>query len=349
MWRRFFIIFSYTAIASLALLYALVLIIDPYDTLPFSPRLERTAVSTNQRFSYPALAAKARFDSAVIGTSTTRLLKPGELDAALGGRFVNLSMNSATAYEQSQIFKIFLAAHPRPKTIIFGIDISWCEAGAMPARFTFRPFPPWLYDGDPWNDAFYLLNMSAVEQAGRQLATLTGLRETKYGRDGYRNFLPMTSEYDLTKARNNLYGGAVPQPKTEVAPPGEGYSEYRRGLVFPTHDYLVRMIETLPAETLKVFMFVPYHHFTQPARGSADEARWDECKQRTVRLASRHANAHVLDFMFLSQITGVDTHYWDPLHYTTEIAARLAPMISSGVMDRRGQPGLFRYLGDNSP
>ncbi len=344
MWRRFFKLFLGTTVGTLAALYAFVLIVDPYDTLPFSPGFERTAVSTNQRFSYPALAAKSGFDSAVIGTSTTRLLKPAELGGALGGRFVNLSMNSATAYEQSEIFRLFLAAHPKPRVVIFGIDVSWCEAGAMPARFTFRPFPPWLYDSDPWNDALYLLNFSAIEQAGRQLATLTGLRETKYGHDGYRNFLPPPSEYDLTKARENLYGDGCPRPRRAGVPPKDGYDAYRQALKFPTHEYLGGMVSRLPGDTIKVFLFVPYHHYTQAGPGTEDEARWDECKRRVVGLAAGHPNSHVLDFMFLSQITGVDTNYWDPLHYTTGISSRLSVMISTGVKERRGEDGLFRYL-----
>jgi hypothetical protein len=349
MWRRFLGIFLGTAVGTLGVLYGFVLIVDPYDTLPFSPGFERTAVSTNQRFSFPALAAKSRFDSAVFGTSTTRLLNPAELGAALGGSFVNLSMNSATAYEQSEIFKVFVAAHPRPRAVIFGLDVSWCETGEMPARFTFRPFPPWLYDGDPWNDALYLLNPSAVEQAGRQWATLAGLRKTKYGHDGYRNFLPPPSEYDLAKARDNLYRGERPQPRRAARPPTDGYDGYRRTLAFPTHEYLADMVSRLPGGTLKVFLFVPYHHYTQPGPGTKDKALWDECKRRVVELAAGHPNSHVLDFMFLSRITGVDTHYWDPLHYTTAIASRLALMISTGVKERRGRPELFRYLRPAAP
>lgn len=344
MWMRFFQKLVGTSLGLLAFVYALVLVIDPYDTLPFSPGFERTAVSTNQRFSYPALAADAGFDSAVFGTSTTRLLKPTILNRALGGRFVNLSMNSATAYEQGQIFKLFAAAHLRPKTVVFGIDVSWCEAGDPPPKFTFRPFPPWLYDGNPWNDALYLMNFSAVEQAGRQLATMVGLRDVKYGHDGYADFLPPASEYDLDKVRADLYAGGAPRPRPGLAIPEGGHSAYRRGLKFPAHGELDLMMTRLPAETTKVFLFVPYHHFTQPAPGSLDEARWAECKQRFVARAGRLSNAHVLDFMYLSQITGIDQNYWDPLHFSVEIAARIPALIAGGVATERGQEGLFRYL-----
>lgn len=344
MWTRFFTILAGTAVGLVVAVYAFVLVIDPYDTLPFSPGFERAAMSTNQRFSYPALASSSRFDSAVFGTSTTRMLKPGHLNQAFGGDFVNLSMNSATAFEQSRIFDLFLKAHPAPRTVLFGVDVSWCEIGDMPNKFTFRPFPPWLYDGNPWNDALYLLNFSAVEQAGRQFAYLAGLRGAKYGRDGYANFLPPPSEYDLEKARVNLYQGAKPRPRPEVIPPADNYAPYRRGLTFPTHAYLKGVISRLPKATIKVFVFVPYHHYTQSAPGSEDDARWNECKRRIAGLTAGAPNAHVLDFMFLSRITGIDANYWDPLHYTQEIASQMPELITTGVKERRGRKGLFRYL-----
>ena len=95
-WRRYWVLALGAAGGLAVVLYALVLVVDPFDSVWFSPPFDREPVSQNQRYSYPALARKARFDSAVFGTSSTRLLKPEALDAALGASFVNLSMNAAT-------------------------------------------------------------------------------------------------------------------------------------------------------------------------------------------------------------------------------------------------------------
>jgi len=242
-----------------------------------------------------------------------------------------------------------VAAHTAPRTILFGIDISWCEAGKSPAKFTFRPFPPWLYDGDPWNDALYLLNFSALEQAGRQFATLVGWRGLKYGRNGYTNFLPPANEYDLAKVRTDLYGGNPPRPHVAVSSPPEGYGQYRQGLRFPAHTYMDEMLGQLPPVTEKIFLFVPYHHYTQPVPGSRDAARWAECKQRFADRAGTLANAHVLDFMILSPITGVDRNYWDPLHFSTDVAAKMPNLMAAGINSKQGQHGLFHYLSPSSP
>lgn len=323
--------------------YAAVLLIDPYDTVWFSPPLERAATASNQRFSYPALARSERFDSAVFGTSTTRLLQPAQLDGAIGGRFANLSMNSGTAWEQSQLFEVFARHHPNARTVVFGIDSVWCDVGDTYARLTPRPFPAWMYDRDRWNDLAYLFNLAALEETGRQLAWLTSLRPAKYGRDGYADFLPANAQYDLTRARRNIYGAAEPaERKPAVA--GNAEVDSPTDWRFPTHALMAEMLGRLPAATRKVLIFVPYHVHLQPPAGTAAAAQWAACKRRMVALAAGVENAHVIDFMIESDITRRDENYWDGLHYRVEIAERLSALIARAIRERRGATDLYAYL-----
>jgi hypothetical protein len=173
-----------------AMFLGLILVADPYQNVPFSPRWERAPVDTNQRFSYPAIARNPVFDSVVIGTSTTRLLDPTRLDQLFGARFANLSMNSATAWEQSRLGELFLRIRARTKFLVIGIDTVWCVIGAEYQRYTFRTFPEWMYDDNRWNDLRYLFNDKALEQAVREIQFLRGQRAAKYRSDGYVDFLP---------------------------------------------------------------------------------------------------------------------------------------------------------------
>ena len=52
-WPQFirFVLFAIAGIGGL--LYGFILILDPYQNVPFSPELARAPVSTNQRFAYP--------------------------------------------------------------------------------------------------------------------------------------------------------------------------------------------------------------------------------------------------------------------------------------------------------
>jgi len=324
--------------------YAAVLIVDPYDTVFFSPPLNRAPVTTNQRFSYPALARKAKFDSAMVGTSMTRLLKPSDFNRTLGGAFVNLSMNSAMAWEQSQILGLFARHHRRARSVIFGLDGTWCAMGKPPAKLTFRPFPPWMYDENRWNDLLYLFNLKTLEQLGLQVAWLLGDAPPRRGLDGYTDFLPPRTAYDLARARTYIYGRPTPIRRPSVIPPYRPTEAERLGWVYPTHALLRAMLAGLPQKTIKILVFVPYNHYRQPQRGSRAAAQLRECKRRITALAGQFENSHVLDFMIESAITRVDANYWDLLHFDTTVATRLATLIAEGVRQRRGQGDLFRYL-----
>ncbi len=343
-WRGFWITALGTACGLAAALYAAVVVVDPYDTLWLSPPFERAPVSTNQRYSYPAIARKARFDSVVIGTSTSRLLRPAKLDEVLGGNFANLSLSDGTAYEQSQILKLFARHHPDARTAIFGIDIVWCDTRRKYIELTFRPFPPWLYDENAANDLAHIFNLPAFEAAGRQIGFLLGWRPGRYAPDGYATFLPPAADYDLARARQKIYGEAGLRRHAPVNPPVTLSEDQRAAWKVPTHALMREMLAALPERTRKILVFVPYHHFRQAVPGSRHAAFWRECKRRLTAIAGEFANTHVLDFMIASDITLRDENYWDLLHTTVEVADRVSELIAEGVRTRCGIEGLMRTL-----
>jgi len=334
-WRRFFRLALGTALCSGLFVYAFVAIVDPWDTLPLSPRLHRTPVSTNARFSFPALARSKAFDSAIFGTSTSRLLRPAMLNPAFGAAFANLSMNSATAYETSRLMEVFARAHPLPKAVMVGVDIEWCGTGETYEKYTPRPFPEWMYEPDPWPAYREIFNLYAVQEAGQQFAILTGIKKPRYGKDGYTNFLPDESEYDVARARKNL----PPPPSLAI---GQGTTLNRAALRFPTHALMVSALASLPASTRKLLFFVPYYFGAQPPPGSDRAATFDECKTRIAQIAQATPNTVVADFMIGSPITRDETHYWDPLHYRVPVADRLMADLADAA---RGLPsGVGDYV-----
>ena len=333
-WRRFTLTLLTSTGAVLAALFTAIVLIDPLDHLAVSLPIERAPVNQNQRFSYPALARSTRFDSAIIGTSTARLLDPGRLDQLYESRFVNLAMNSATAYEQSRIFELFVAHHRDAQHIVIGIDIVWCESEKPIERYTFREFPEWLYDSNPLNDYLHLLNGKTLEQAARLLEFLAGRREPRYAMNGYRNFLPSADEYDLEKARHNIYGQATPLTRTPAATPPVP-AEVRADWQFPAHELLEAMLSRVSPQTRVTLFFVPYHRFNLPSVNSRDEAKWQECKRRIGQMAQARPAVIALDFMRPSPITSEDANYWDPLHFNDDVAQWLERTLAAAA---RGEP-----------
>jgi len=316
-WRRFFSLAAGSAAVFGGVIYAFVVLVDPFDTLPLSPPWDRAPVTSNQRFSYPALARSARFDSAIIGTSTSRLLRPASLDPAFHSRFVNLAMNDATPYEMSSLLRVFNRAHPAAKVIMLGVDDRWCVTGDSPRKLSPRPFPEWLYRDDQWSGYREMFNPFAVQEAFKQFGVLTGLKQEDMGRDGYTRFVPPDDAYDPARA-------AIHLREAEPRVPGGERSGDAAGWRLPALEILRADLLALPETTDKILFFVPYHHRLLSAPGSDGANVWDECKRRVADLAMLTPNAIAVDFMLPSPITMADDNYWDPQHYRVTVADQLA-------------------------
>jgi len=334
-WRRFVRRLFLAATLTSAAVYAFIVVLDPFDTLVLSPRFDRSPIATNQRYAFPALARKAAFDSVILGTSTSRSLDPAELDPLFEAHFVNLAMNSATAYEQWRLGTLFARHHPRAKVALIGLDIVWCRAGDTLEKYTERAFPEWMYDDNPWNDYLEHFNLYALEQAGIELAVLLGLEPRRYGRDGYTPFLPDERDYDLVRARTHLYPANAPLAPA-VNPPIVLSTAEEDALSFPALPMLRDLLAALPPAAHKILYFAPYHVSAQPPPGSQGAAVWATCKDRVASLAANVANARVVDFMIASPITANDENYWDRLHYRAGIAHWLAASLRAAADGKTG-------------
>ena len=311
-WPQFirFVLFAIAGIGSF--LYGFILIVDPYQNVPFSPDLARAPVSTNQRFAYPALARNPAFDSAIVGTSTARLLEPARLNELLDARFLNLAMNSATAHEQAQILEVFMRRQQHARYLVFGIDETWCNRAATIEKYTFRSFPEWMYDTDPWNDLLYLFNDKALENAVRMLELLLGAREPKYRPDGYRDFTGDFGPYDIKIVRERLYGIA-PRNLADVSiEPSLTQPDWH----YPLLESLTELLTNTSRQTQVILLFPPLHAHYIAGR----VANMRECKGRIAAILPNLDNVAVLDFFHISELTREDANYWDPLHFTNEIA-----------------------------
>ncbi len=310
------------AAAPLAFTYAFIALVDPWGMLPAGLPLPRETVTTNQRFSYPMLARDGRFDSVVIGTSSARLLRPALLNDVFGGRFANLSMNSGTAWEQSQMLALFTRSHAAPRHVLLGLDMVWCETGPL-RRLTPRPFPDWMYGDNLWRGYREILNPFAAEEAGKQALAMLGLARPRYGRDGYADFLPDDAAYDAARAAANLT--PVPQEPAPATPPD---------FVFESHALLAQRLAALPAASPVLLFFVPYHVSLQPPPGTRGALQWDACKGSIAEIARARPGTVLADFMIPSPITRQDTHYWDPQHYRVPIADRLVRGLAEAAAGR---------------
>jgi hypothetical protein len=317
----------------LALLALVVLAMNPYGNLPRLVFGEHAIADSNQRFQYPALIRTRRFDSIVIGASDARLLKPHLLDELFGGRFANLAMNAAQAYEQYRVADLFIREVENPRTMLVALDHVWCREDALLNRTTFRGFPEWMYDGNRWNDFLYMLNATTVQTSARRLGVALGLRPKRF-EAGYEVFTPPESKYDPVKVRLKLWGPDGPH-KIEAEAYVASATE-RASWQFPALAWLEEILGRFKGRAVLVFM--PAHAVQQPVPGSRGAAREEECKVRIAVIARRHGALPVIDFRIRSRITTDDANYWDPLHYRVSIADRIVKDIGEALASRADDP-----------
>ena len=310
-------------------IYLFIVLVDPWG----SPPLPRVPISTNARYSFPALARSPRFDSAVFGTSTSRLLRPEVLDRELGGHFANLAMNSATAWEQSRLLGVFARAHPQARTVLIGLDDSWCRVGEGIERNA-RPFPDWMYARSRWAGYRSMFGLYALQEAANQFAVMVGLKRRRYGTDGYTDFLPPDSRYDRAKVDRIFRAWGTP-PATPPAGP----------LQHPELAELAPTLRLLPAATRKLLFFTPDSLGQQGVPGSAQAAKWAGCKAEAARTVAGVPGVVLIDFLLPSPITTVRDNYWDPIHYRVAVADRLMHDLARAAAGEISPEGDYRLLG----
>ncbi|HWV53883.1 hypothetical protein [Pseudorhodoplanes sp.] len=341
-WRRFSATFAGVFAGGLAVIYLLILLIDPYRSVPFSLPMERPIVSISQRYMYPQIVRSGRYDGVVVGSSTARLIDPEILNPGFGRRFANLSMDSMTAWEQQQLVSLYLREVGAPKALIVGLDTVWCAQNADRVRITPAGFPEWLYDTSRWNDLLYLLNSATLEIAGRLAANKLGLYRERLRADGFGVFVPPEEQYDLKRAQGHIWQGRareiVPQEPAVVLSEAE-----RKELRFPALAYLEDMLAALPSGTEVVLAFMPVHVAAQPVPGTRGAAIEAECKARITAIG-KSRNAVVADWRIPTGITTKDTNYWDNLHYRLPIAHRIASDLAGPIRAGRETDGSFRIL-----
>lgn len=327
-WRRYVRILLVGVLLPPLVLYLLILMIDPYDSVPFSPNWARHPVRGDHRHWNAKLLKQPQFDSLVIGTSSSMLLKPTELNEALGGAFVNLSMPAATPFEQLRILELFRHYHPAIANLVVGVDTLWCHPDGQ-RKFTNevleRAFPEWLYDTDPWND-LPPFNKTSLKAAYDQARALLGIF-APYDRwlDGYEDLThTLHKNNDPESIRKRIYEG----PKGGVL---WRYPEHPPDMLYPDLDRLGSELAGLPPGSRKILFFSPYHQFHQPEAGSEQETFWNGCKAKAASLAQRVDNLVVIDFMFRSPITVDDRNYIDGYHYNKAIATRLAGYLARAL------------------
>jgi hypothetical protein len=318
-WRRFAVTFMAAFFGGLSLIYAALVLIDPYDTGRFATFMRPGVVDGNQRTASASRGRDPRFNAAVIGNSRGQLLDPQLLSQATGLDFVQLTTPGSGPNENITVMRYFMRHHSRIAALVLSADERWC--GHDPSLPVIFPFPFWLYRGD-LEYLEHLLSTRAVTAARNRIALAMGLRPPTDPR-GY-------SDYETGRVWTFHPGIAGAATEFESA----NADALSPNTYFPALAELDAVLAAMPSDTGFVIVMPPVYRAVLAHPGTQLAADLLACKAELARRLADRERSGFLDFLFDGPISRDPENFMDPQHYRMNIArmieARIAAVLARG-------------------
>jgi hypothetical protein len=330
-WRKFLWPFALTFAAGLAIPFSLVLLADPYGVSPVRIVSPEVVIPTQRRFIVADIIRSGRYDSFIVGTSTVNSINPAWLEAAFGGRFANVAVHGATAYEQMRVLDLVLRQKPAPRMVIMGFDDIWCSTNELERYHPQSQFPEWLFDDARLGHFTHLLNWRAVELARRKLEIAWQPSSRRVAANGFYDDLPPDATWSLEKAMPRLAADArqaAARLNSSVSVPA----------VFPAVSLLKQSLSRTTESTRLLGVLMPAYLPQGESRTAPDA-----CKTAIAGVL-RERGGTTLDFMLPSAWTTNASNFWDRLHFRQAIAKVLPGRWREGLENRPSEDGLYQRL-----
>jgi hypothetical protein len=314
-WRRWVTTFFGSFVVGLAVLYAIVVLSDPFSIGRFA-LFDGIDVTISERgYANAGRARDPRFDTAVIGNSHGARFEPESLDRLTGRRFVQLTVPGLNAEQQIITAQAFLRNHRAgPVGLFWVLDHYWCrEFGSV-----YPDFPYWLYEPDARTTYLLHLFSTRAAQAAFHRIGIHVLKAPPAGRaDGYVAQPPVHRPEIMLRAQT------AERPVAAV----------RADAPFAWEERMNALMLGLPDNVRVVLVFLPNYISFLPRDGSPAAERLEMCKRRIAAIAGRSAQVAFVDRMRDDDIAGNPANFVDPTHVTDAVVRQLeadfAPAITS--------------------
>jgi hypothetical protein len=292
--------------AVLAVVFAFIIAVDPYDSGRF-PGIGLVGISdATQRTADVSLGRSNEFNAAIFGNSHGQLIDPARLTQQTGLSFVQLAIPGADAPEQLAVLHWFIRHHATIGALVLATDTRWCVPDPHPWNW----FPFWLYGDSDFQYAINLLSTRAGGAAIRRIENALHLVKPSdpRGYDDYERGIPSGYRFDF--------------PTPPPPPAFETSTVDPAAYPFPAIDRLAAELVAAPADTPVVILFPPEYYSRLP-RDAGTAAVLAACKARLARLASGAPRRGFLDYFVDSSLARDGGNFDDLEHYRASVARRL--------------------------
>ncbi len=125
-------------------LFALLVLIDPYDTGRF-PNFGIVGIADiSPRTGHASRARDPQFNASVIGNSTGQLLDPYRLSRETGLRFNQLTIPATGPREQLAVMRWVMSNHPAYGAFVIVTEPTWCSSDPdLPLKYRVSVLAVW--------------------------------------------------------------------------------------------------------------------------------------------------------------------------------------------------------------
>jgi hypothetical protein len=309
LWFRFVCFFLATLVGSLATVFLLIVVIDPFDRGHRTSLLPQGVLDESPRTANVSRGRDLRFNGAVFGNSHVQLLDPDRLSGITGFRFAQMSTPGTGPREQAALLKWFIHNHSNIKALVLGVDSQWCGQDPNPPIVT--PFPFWLY-GDDFEYFMKMISTRSLDYGWRRVLIAMG-RSPATNPAGYSNY---ESGRTWSFHPSLLERAAV--DLSPVAAPD---------LKFPALDVIQSILAPVPADAYVVLVMPPVFYTSLPTPDTALMRQMTGCKHDLVRRADQQ-RWHFVDFYSDTPLSRDPENFWDASHVRMNVSRLMEERIA---------------------
>lgn len=305
---RFLWTFAAALATGAAVVVALLVLLDPYDTGRWTPLRKPGVTMREPRFADVSRGRDPSFDAAIVGNSHVEELEPAALSAASGLHFVSLAVPGSGPREQLAVLDWFVRQRPAPPAaLVVGIDDSWCTGD--PALSNDRPFPFWLYAQTGSDYLRGLVRLQSLADAFSRLAYLVGLRR-RATPDGFLDYEPIYVKGGFAEPARRSARLAQPLDTTVPNPSGR----------FPAAERLAATLTRLSDPTAVLLLRPPAFVTALPPAGTAAAATDAACRAAFAGVAAQRARTVLVDWRTDRPENRRPENYFEHTHYGRAVA-----------------------------
>lgn len=153
-------VFFAVFLAAVGLAVGLVVYIDPYMHYhaPLTNQFFYELADVEERNLNDGIARNMCFNGVIVGTSMTENFRTSIAEELFGGTWVKLPFSGSSFRESAMALETALKNQKGLRCVIRGLDMGKLIEDPELLRWDLGDYPTYLYDDDPFNDVYYVLN-----------------------------------------------------------------------------------------------------------------------------------------------------------------------------------------------